>query len=141
MENIRSPDNVQRMRLDGYDSEPDQASEQNNKIAEENKILANMELEEIEKILLKQIITESKRTDLNDLFNKLNYIKSYIDNDKKEIFNELINLLENYIEDISDIKIHVTNEMYNFVDWLCTKTVFSRYPVKEKLKNIIVLTK
>ncbi len=137
MDNIRAPDNVQRMRLDGYDSEPDQ----NNKEAEENKILANMELEEIEKILLKQIITESKRTDLNDLFDKLNYMKNYIDNDKKETFNELINLLENYIEDISDIKIHVTNEIYNFVDWLCTKTVFSRYPVKEKLKNIIVLIK
>ncbi len=137
MDNIRAPDNVQRMRLDGYDSEPDQ----NNKEAEENKILANMELEEIEKILLKQIITESKRTDLNDLFDKLNYMKNYIDNDKKETFNELINLLENYIEDISDIKIHVSNEIYNFVDWLCTKTVFSRYPVKEKLKNIIVLNK
>lgn len=137
MDNIRAPDNVQRMRLDGYDSEPDQ----NNKEAEENKILANMELEEIEKILLKQIICESKRTDLNDLFDKLNYMKNYIDNDKKETFNELINLLENYIEDISDIKIQVTNEMYNFVDWLCTKTVFSRYPVKEKLKNIIVLNK
>jgi hypothetical protein len=137
MDNIRAPDNVQRMRLDGYDSEPDQ----NNKEAEENKILANMELEEIEKILLKQIICESKRTDLNDLFDKLNYIKNYIDNDKKETFNELINLLENYIEDISEIKIQVTNEMYNFVDWLCTKTVFSRYPVKEKLKNIIVLNK
>jgi hypothetical protein len=68
-------------------------------------------------------------------------MKNYIDNDKKETFNELINLLENYIEDISEIKIQVTNEMYNFVDWLCTKTVFSRYPVKEKLKNIIVLNK
>jgi hypothetical protein len=137
MDNIRAPDNVQRMRLDGYDSEPDQ----NNKEAEENKILANMELEEIEKILLKQIICESKRTDLNDLFDKLNYIKNYIDNDKKETFNELINLLENYIEDMSETNIHVTNEIYNFVDWLCTKTVFSRYPVKEKLKNIIVLNK
>ena len=137
MDNIRAPDDVQRMRLDGYESE----SEPSNQEAEENKILANMELEEIEKILLKQIITESKRTDLNDLFDKLNYMKNYIDNDKKETFNELINLLENYIEDISDIKIYVTNEMYNFVDWLCTKTVFSRYSVKEKLKNIIVLTK
>lgn len=135
MDNIRSPDDVQRMRLDGYDSEP------SNQEAEENKILANMELEEIEKILLKQIISESKRLELNDLFDKLNYMKNYIDNDKKETFNELINLLENYIEDISDIKIHVTNEMYNFVDWLCTKTVFSRYSVKEKLKNIIVLNK
>jgi hypothetical protein len=139
MDNIRAPDNVQRMRLDGYESEPE--LEPSNQEAEENKILANMELEEIEKILLKQIITESKRTDLNDLFDKLNYMKNYIDNDKKETFNELINLLENYIEDIEDIKIHVTNEMYNFVDWLCTKTVFSRYPVKEKLKNIIVLNK
>ena len=139
MDNIRAPDDVQRMRLDGYDLEPE--LEPSNQEAEENKILANMELEEIEKILLKQIITESKRTDLNDLFDRLNYIKNYIDNDKKETFNELINLLENYIEDISEIKIQVTNEMYNFVDWLCTKTVFSRYPVKEKLKNIIVLTK
>ena len=137
MDNIRSPDDVQRMRLDGYDSEP----ELSNQEVEENKILANMELEEIEKILLKQIISESKRLELNDLFDKLNYMKNYIDNDKKETFNELINLLENYIEDISDIKIQVTNEMYNFVDWLCTKTVFSRYPVKEKLKNIIVLNK
>jgi len=137
MDNIRSPDNVQRMRLDGYESEP----EQSNQEAEENKILENMELEEREKILLKQIISESKRSELNDLFDKLNYMKNYIDNDKKEIFNELINLLENYIEDISEIKIHVTNEMYNFVDWLCTKTVFSRYPVKEKLKNIIILNK
>ena len=139
MDNIRSPDNVQRMRLDGYESEPE--LEPSNQEAEENKILANMELEEIEKILLKQIISESKRLELNDLFDKLNYMKNYIDNDKKETFNELINLLENYIEDISDIKIHVTNEMYNFVDWLCTKTVFSRYPVKEKLKNIIILNK
>ena len=89
MDNIRAPDNVQRMRLDGYEPEPDQE-------AEENKILANMELEEIEKILLKQIICESKRTDLNDLFDKLNYMKNYIDNDKKETFNELINLLENF---------------------------------------------
>jgi hypothetical protein len=137
MDNIRAADDVQRMRLDGYESEP----ESSNQEVEENKILANMELEEIEKILLKQIISESKRTDLNDLFDKLNYMKNYIDNDKKETFNELINLLENYIEDISDIKIQVTNEMYNFVDWLCTKTVFSRYPVKEKLKNIIVLNK
>ena len=137
MDNIRTPDNVQRMRLDGYDSEP----ESSNQEAEENKILANMELEEIEKILLKQIISESKRTDLNDLFDKLNYMKNYIDNDKKETFNELINLLENYIEDISETNIQVTNEMYNFIDWLCTKTVFSRYPVKEKLKNIIVLNK
>ena len=139
MDNIRSPDNVQRMRLDGYDSEPE--LEPSNQEAEENKILANMELEEIEKILLKQIISESKRLELNDLFDKLNYMKNYIDNDKKETFNELINLLENYIECTSDIKIQVTNEMYNFVDWLCTKTVFSRYPVKEKLKNIIVLNK
>ena len=139
MDNIRSPDNVQRMRLDGYDSEPE--LESSNQEAEENKILANMELEEIEKILLKQIITESKRSELNDLFDRLNYMKNYIDNDKKETFNELINLLENYIECISEIKIQVTNEMYNFVDWLCTKTVFSRYPVKEKLKNIIVLNK
>jgi predicted RNA binding protein with dsRBD fold (UPF0201 family) len=137
MDNIRSPDNVQRMRLDGYESEP----EPSNQEAEENKILENMELEEIEKILLKQIISESKRSELNDLFDKLNYMKNYIDNNKKETFNELINLLENYIEDISEIKIHVTNEMYNFVDWLCTKTVFSRYPVKEKLKNIIILNK
>ena len=139
MDNIRAPDNVQRMRLDGYESEPE--LEPSNQEAEENKILANMELEEIEKILLKQIISESKRLELNDLFDKLNYMKNYIDNDKKETFNELINLLENYIEDISKIKIYVTNEMYNFVDWLCTKTVFSRYSVKEKLKNIIVLNK
>lgn len=137
MDNIRLPDNVQRMRLDGYDSEPEQI---NNHKSEETKILENMELEEIEKILLKQIISESKRLELNDLFDRLNYIKKYID--KKGLLNDLINILEKYIDDdTSETNIQVTNEMYNFVDWLCTKTVFSRYLVKEKLKNIMVLKK
>jgi len=121
---------------------------------EENRQLVNIELAQIEELeveefqllhfkeieyeenILKQAILQSKKDMFIDIIQKLNLIKSRIqEQNAQEKFAKLEFKINQYLESINPTE-QIDKELDEFIDWLCDKTMFSRYKYKDLLKSI-----
>ena len=150
----RPPDSVYSMRLvDGFD-EFDNLDINLKLTNEENRQLVNIELAQIEELeveefqllhfkeieyeenILKQAILQSKKDMFIDIIQKLNLIKSRIqEQNAQEKFAKLEFKINQYLESINPTE-QIDKELDEFIDWLCDKTMFSRYKYKDLLKSI-----
>ena len=136
-DNIRQPDPIVKMRLIDYDDNNinNNINNINNK-SDEDIFLENLELEEVEKLMTKQIIIESKKSNLQELIEKLNSLKFVIKNSNNlDKYNKLIEYIDLFINS-DELLIMIDIETWDFIDFLCTKTSFSRYSNKNVLKEI-----
>ena len=158
--NPRPPDSVYSMRLIDGNNEYDDNNEYDeylNLTNEEIKQLENIELaqieeleiEEIEKLqfkeleqeenLFKQTILQSKKDMFEDIIQKINLTKSRIPD--QDIQNKFINLdfkINKYLNSTEQTE-QIDTELDEFIDWLCDKTIFSRYKYKDVLKAVFIL--
>jgi hypothetical protein len=135
----RSPDPSYRMRLiDGMD-DTDDLDYLNQEFT-----LTQEEMDQIDSI--NKIIIESKKNDMEDLICKLSFCKNRICmfsrpelNLENTIiqFNKLEEKIKEYINSLEQC-IPIDLDLKNFIDWLCTKTFFSRYKLDNKLKKIFI---
>lgn len=151
----RVPDPSYRMRLidDGFD-DPDEhfynlpntyEIEQLEEI--EMRHIEQLEIEELEMMQIKELevmsqsIIESKKDTIKNLVEKLNIIKSrscLLDQTQSNKFELLDKKLNEYLN-TTDPDVKIDEELNNFIIWLCTKTLFSRYKFEDLLKKIFVV--
>jgi IS1 family transposase len=132
-DDIRKPDPIVKMRL--FDDEIIDNNINNSK-SEEDIFLENLELEEIEKSIMKQIMIESKKSNLQELIEKLNSLKIiFVNTDNIIKYNKLLEYIDSFINS-SELMIMIDSETMDFINFLCTKTSFSRFKNKDMLKSI-----
>ena len=160
----RTPDPSYRMRLiDGYDGYDNyQESTNLNHILTQRELeeleqiemlqIEQMELDQIDQMQIKQMelehikevnkanelieinksILESKKESIKELVEKINLIKTRIGLDK---FDNLDRKINEYLNTIEPYVI-IDDDLSEFIGWLCTKTVFSRFGFESMLKEI-----
>ena len=141
-DDIRQPDPIVKMRLIDDDIDNNDIININNKNdnkSQEEILLENLELEEVDKLMMKQIIIESKKSNLQELIEKLNSLKIVINNSNNTSkYNKLLEYIELFINSDESL-IMIDIETMDFIDFLCTKTSFSRYLNKNILKSIFYI--
>jgi len=127
MDTPRDPDPVYSMRLiDQFDNQSYDTS------------LTADELKQIEELEVKQVILQSKKDTFEDIQQKLNLTKSRIqEQDVQEKFIKLELKISQYLQSIDPIE-PIDVELDQFIDWLCDKTIFSRYKYKGILKSVFI---
>ncbi len=149
----RPPDSVYSIRLVEDDDEYDDGfDDQTSLTSEEITQLENIEAQQIEEFdaqeikkmeeeeenIFKQTIIQSKKELFEDIVQKLNLTKSRIqEQETQEKFNKLEQVINQYFESINPIEL-IDTELDEFIDWLCDKTIFSRYKYKQVLKSVFV---
>lgn len=150
----RPPDSVYSMRLvdEFVDEFEDEFNDQTSLTSEEITQLENIEAQQIEEFdaqeikkmeeeeenIFKQTIIQSKKELFEDIVQKLNLTKSRIqEQETQEKFNKLEQVINQYFESINPIEL-IDTELDEFIDWLCDKTIFSRYKYKQVLKSVFV---
>ena len=136
-DNVRPPDKPITMRLNDFDSEPGTF---NRPLTEEEQIEELMEqsyFEQIEKQIMKDIIADSKRINLDDLLQLLKRIKTTLESKYIEDYDKLITNIEIYIESEDDFIYYQNSEEYKFITFLIEKTILRKSDLKIKLINLI----
>lgn len=136
-ENIRPPDESITTRL----IDDNNYSMNQRVLTEEEQMNTLMELndyENMENQIMKQIMKDSKRTNIEELIKVLNRVKTVIESKYIEEYDKLMLRLEQYIES-DDEYIYYDEEEYNFINFLVNQTVLRRSIEKNKLINIILI--
>jgi hypothetical protein len=146
----RPPDSVYSMRLidqDMYNSYDEYHDLTIDEIKQLEKIelaqIEELEVEQLEELeqeenIFKQTILKSKKDMFDDIIQKLDLTKTRLQEpqvDKK--FIKLEQKINQYLESINSTE-QIDTELDEFIDWLCDKTIFSRYKYKDLLKKIFI---
>ena len=136
-DNVRPPDQPITMRLN--DPYPETFDRQ---LSEEEQIEQLMEqsyYEQIEQQIIKDILVESKRSDLDELIQIIKRIKITLESKYKEDYDKLIIKIERYMESEDDFIYYDDLEEYKFITFLIEKTILRKSDLKIKLINLIII--
>ena len=136
-ENIRTPDETITTRLiddNNYSINRRQLTEEEKM----NELIEINDYENMENQIMKQIMQESKRENLEELFKILDRVKTILESKYINDYDNLILRLEQYIES-EDEYIYYDEEDYKFINFLVNQTVLRRSKEKYKLINLILI--
>jgi len=129
------------IRMSKLDEKEDITSSEKSKKEDYNETIIQETMKKSEKeINLEEIelIKISKSETLNEIHNLLPRIKLILNSSELVLFTNLEINIDQYINSIEKF-IYISKIDYDFIEWLCTKTFFSKYKNKKILKEIFTL--
>ena len=136
-DNIRAPDESITTRLiddNNYSMNQRELSEEE----QMNTLIELNDYENMENQIMKQIMKDSKRSNIEKLITVLNRVKTTLESKYLEEYDKLMLRLEQYIES-DDEYIYYDEEEYEFINFLVNQTVLRRSLEKDKLINLILI--